>query len=998
MAHPLRQFRLILIPAVIGLGVWSLATLRVQTELLPLFPQKLASVEMLEKAQAHLLSEREILAVAEPGTNPGWAILGKLAGAMRGRPGIGSAEVGMGSSGSPTEWLAGLASALPQNRFADFQKALSSQAVPGRLQQTLGEMSGAVDEMETGRLHFDPLRLDEIIFSGADADPFAASMTVPPILTVASDRRLKTFADDQLFTANVRRALAFAEQKLALSPGPRFLLTGQPAITADISSHMRRDIIVMLVFTITLTSLAFWLTYRSLMPLLWIVVAQIMAVLCAVVAARLIFAEINVLSIGFSSILLGVGMDYCILVYHFFAQPGEIDDGAWKELRRAIWLSSVTTAATFGVLYFSSFPGLRQLAVLVGVGLLATAFFATTFLADLLRRRRPCAPRWLERASERSARFMSRHRFAFRIAGVSMVIVALVLLPRLAKFPFYDPSVEQLEPTNLESYHAQKILQDATAQMPHPAHDETTIAANRSAWVPIDSARLREEFQAAGLEASWSGSTLALADDLNRWHAGTLDLSGSSGADAAWIQLRGDLNRSAVGDFRRLSIFMFLVVVILCAAAHRSVRMVGLNLAALGMSLLLLALGLYASQTSMTILSLLCIPLMIGLVIDYSLHILLALEHAHGNLVEAARHLAVPVLLTGTAAIIGFTAPMFSSQPALQNFGNVMDLGTVAAVASGLILLPALYGRLHHGGGPEENIPHQSRGLYTAPVFGLATALARLLPLRITRGVAGAFGLFYAWSHPARVRVVHLNLRLLDGKATAKTARRVYSEFGRTLADYFHIGTRPVAEAVRIISQITGDEHLQAAHRQGKGAIIVTAHLGLFELGGLLMAHSGFPSAALTFPEPSVALTEWRAAFRKRWGTDTIEIGSDNFAFLQIAQRLRAGHFVATLIDRPHPHENIPVQLPHGRTSFSTGILLLAAHCGCPVIPATMAREADGRYRAQVFAPIFIEQRASRAETLDFYSQQIADILLPVLCAHSEQWYQFVPLSASALG
>ena len=33
---------------------------------------------------------------------------------------------------------------------------------------------------------------------------------------------------------------------------------------------MKRDIVIMLVFTLTLTSLAFWLTYRSLMPLVWI--------------------------------------------------------------------------------------------------------------------------------------------------------------------------------------------------------------------------------------------------------------------------------------------------------------------------------------------------------------------------------------------------------------------------------------------------------------------------------------------------------------------------------------------------------------------------------------------------------------------------------------------------------------------------------------------------------------------------------------------------------
>jgi len=982
-----RFLRLLLIPGVIGLGLWSLFTLRFQTELLPLFPQDLASVQTLKKAQAHFISESQVLAVAPPGANPGWAAMAKLADELRGKPGIGGAQVGMGSNGSPAQWLAGMIVALPPERFAEFQKALAPMAVAARLHETLGDMSGALDETEMARLRLDPLRLNDVIFAGTSTDPLAAAMHLPPVLSIDSAAPLKTFEDDQRFVAQVKSALAAADKS------PSFLLTGQPAITADIASHMRRDIIVMLIFTIALTSLAFWITYRSLMPLMWIIVAQIMAVLCAVVAARLIFAQINVLSIGFSSILLGVGMDYCILVYHFFAQPGETDPQEWKELRRAIWLSSATTAATFGLLYFSSFPGLRQLAVLVGVGLLATAFCATTFLADLLACRRPRAPRWLGPASDRCARFMSRHRLAFRIAAALVVIGTILLLPEMKKFAFYDPGVDQLEPSDLEPYRAQKILQDAAAQMPQPDFAAGSTEANRHAWTPLDPAPIRQEFQQAGFDPDWAASTLQLIDVLNRWQAGTLDLTGPAQANAAWVQLRDDLNRTAVKDFRRLSIFMFLVVVTLCAVAHRSLRLVGLNLLALAMSMLLLGLGLYASQTSMTILSLLCLPLMIGLVIDYSLHILLALEHAHGNLVDAFRHLAVPVILTGTASIIGFTAPMLSSQPALQNFGNVMDLGTIAAVASGLILLPALYGRLkpvHHA--PSEKSGPHSPGLYRAPMFDFGAWLGRVLPLRFTRAVAGLAGRLYAWTHPARVRVVHRNLRLLDDSLSLKTARRVYGEFGKTLADYFYIGTRPAAEAARIISRRSGQEHLEEAHRQGKGALIVTGHFGLFELGGLLMAQSGFPSVALTFPEPSSALTDWRAAFRKGWGVETIEIGPDSFAFLKIAERLRGGHFVATLIDRPHPSENIPVTLPHGPVRFSAGILLLAAHCGAPVIPATMVRQAD----AHVFAPLFIESRATRAETLQFYSQQIADIFLPVLCAHPEQWYQFVPLSPAS--
>jgi lauroyl/myristoyl acyltransferase len=281
-------------------------------------------------------------------------------------------------------------------------------------------------------------------------------------------------------------------------------------------------------------------------------------------------------------------------------------------------------------------------------------------------------------------------------------------------------------------------------------------------------------------------------------------------------------------------------------------------------------------------------------------------------------------------------------------------------------------------------------------MFDAGAWLAQCLPLGVIRAPAGAAGWFYALTHPKRVTVVRRNLDLLDASLGTKSARRVYSAFGKTLADYFYIGTRPPEQAARIVTKSEGLEYLQKAHDEGKGALVVTAHFGLFELGGLMVAQMGFPCAILTYPEPSRALTEWRAAFRRRWNVETIEIGADSFAFLEIAARLREGKFVATLIDRPHPTDSTPVSLPNGMAHFSTGILLLAAHGGVPVIPAMMARQADGTYHSRIFPPLLIQERGSRAETLRFYSQQIADMLLPVLCAHPEQWYQFVPLSPTS--
>jgi len=288
---------------------------------------------------------------------------------------------------------------------------------------------------------------------------------------------------------------------------------------------------------------------------------------------------------------------------------------------------------------------------------------------------------------------------------------------------------------------------------------------------------------------------------------------------------------------------------------------------------------------------------------------------------------------------------------------------------------------------------HHSAALYRASMFSLGAWLAKWLPLGVTRAFAGLLGRIYARQHPERVACVLKNLRLLDAAIDERRAQKVYSEFGKTLADYFYITTRSPAEAMKIIREETGYAHLEEMRKKGIGGVIVTAHLGLFELGGMMMAYRGFPAAVLTLPEPSGALTEWRAQARRRWGTETIEVGEDAFVFLNIARRLREGWLIAALIDRPNAPGPSPVRFPNGTAGFSSGILLVAQQCGVPVVPAAMVRMSNGYYRSQVFEPMMIESHGSRTETLQFYSQRIADILLPTLQEYPEQWYQFTPLN-----
>ena len=257
-------------------------------------------------------------------------------------------------------------------------------------------------------------------------------------------------------------------------------------------------------------------------------------------------------------------------------------------------------------------------------------------------------------------------------------------------------------------------------------------------------------------------------------------------------------------------------------------------------------------------------------------------------------------------------------------------------------------------------------------------------------------GWLYAVAHPAKVETVRDNLDLLQKEPQSMAAaRRVFSHFGGTLADYFYLSGRPAGAASVLIDEGIGYENLKKAHDAGKGCFIVMPHLSFFELGGYIMDKLGFRTTALSYPEPSHELGRWRAGYRQRWGVETLEIGDDEFAFLAVLKELQKGRFVAALVDRPTAAHALPVTFPGGTVPFSTGIPLLALMAQCPIVPVTVVRKESGFYRLEAQTPIWPEARGTRRETVEYYTRQMAEALSPALTNHPEQWYQFVEVNPS---
>lgn len=288
------------------------------------------------------------------------------------------------------------------------------------------------------------------------------------------------------------------------------------------------------------------------------------------------------------------------------------------------------------------------------------------------------------------------------------------------------------------------------------------------------------------------------------------------------------------------------------------------------------------------------------------------------------------------------------------------------------------------------------QALYTLRGFKLAFATARLFPRSFTQWLSARIGLAaYTRSDEAQA-ALRANLALvtgLRGPALDALCAENVANFSRMLADYFLCaGPDAVAQAAALLHGRGGEEHLTAALARGTGAIVVTGHLGHWELGGLMLARRGVPLTVITLAEPSSELTRWREVCRRQLGIKTITVGPGHpFSFVEMIQTLRRNELLAMLVDRPYSGTGTPVRFFGHDTQFSTAPALLHQHTGASVLPAFVLQDGRGGYLTMA-EPLIAMKASSGAETLAANTQRIATVFEEIIRRHPEQWFNYVPI------
>lgn len=285
----------------------------------------------------------------------------------------------------------------------------------------------------------------------------------------------------------------------------------------------------------------------------------------------------------------------------------------------------------------------------------------------------------------------------------------------------------------------------------------------------------------------------------------------------------------------------------------------------------------------------------------------------------------------------------------------------------------------------------QPSPLYRADLWRVALMLPRLLPWGVLSTACRLGVAIYAALRPGRFEVVRQNLTPLpSSEAPDVVARRNFSEFGRKLAALWRFEAgMPVDDIVRDGS---GWEHFSAAAASGRGVLLVTPHLGNWEFGGPLLSRKGVRPLVLTAAEPGAGFTELRRDSRGRHGIETLVVGRDPFAFVEVIKRLQDGGVVALLIDRPQGGTAVTVEFCGRPFEASVAAAELARATGCIVLPVVLPREGDA-WVAHALPPVAYERRAltqpaARVEL----TKRIMAAFEPWITRFADQWFHFVPV------
>jgi lauroyl/myristoyl acyltransferase len=254
---------------------------------------------------------------------------------------------------------------------------------------------------------------------------------------------------------------------------------------------------------------------------------------------------------------------------------------------------------------------------------------------------------------------------------------------------------------------------------------------------------------------------------------------------------------------------------------------------------------------------------------------------------------------------------------------------------------------------------------------------------------------FFFFAAPARRAIVANLAVVLPGSSQAmnylRTFRTLYN-FAWTIAEtaIFRLNRED------FFYEVIGAEWLEELGA-APGAIVLTAHMGSYDLGATLFAEKFHREIRVVrAPEPDQKTAQHLSASLEKAGAVKVDYNTAGALLsFDLLKALRDGEIVSIQGDRAEGEvAQAPAQLFGHDVPLPNGPFVLGLIAQVPIYPLFIARSGCRSYQIIVREPIRLESTGNRAQDIARGVRQWSAVLEDIVASRWEQWFAFTPLFA----
>jgi len=263
----------------------------------------------------------------------------------------------------------------------------------------------------------------------------------------------------------------------------------------------------------------------------------------------------------------------------------------------------------------------------------------------------------------------------------------------------------------------------------------------------------------------------------------------------------------------------------------------------------------------------------------------------------------------------------------------------------------------------------------------------RKLPIRPALKIGRFVGKLIYFVYTKRRRIAYANLKAAFGSHTKpKELRRLTKEvFCRLAETGVEVLRLPDVdkEYVKEYIKQEGLENIDKALENGKGAIILTAHFGNWELSSLAGALSGYPQDVFVRAQKHSKLNELLNNYRMLGGRHVITKGVGT---KQIIKTLRENRVVSILTDQDGGQSGYLVEFFGRLASTPAGAISFALRMGSKVLPHFIIRQKGPSHTSVVEPAMELHHQQDKEIDIQKNLQQFTNVLADYITKYPTNW------------